>query len=888
MSASKPIEYSDLVREGTFEKFAADADMLIVHFKNLENGIREAVKPLGEKIKSNIVNAKDLKEQSEAIDKISAAEKAQINVLNEKARIQKELIDYKDQLKKANKAEADEIKKANALSKEQLQLSKLKEKAIKSEAGSYNELSAKLAIVSIRAKQMSAAHRENTATGKMVIAQQLELRNKLIALDETTNLHVRKVGNYTGAITKLGKGIGGLTGLMGTLGSILGFDTERMQQLTEVGHELIKMTRELHHTTELAEVSEKLHGEAIETTTAAEETNTLATEEHATATQADTIVTEENIAAKEELAVVNGEVTASAQVATVAEEEMDAAFAISPIGILIASLIALGAALYGLNAYMTRDTEAVKEATEAYELQRQATEALTFSISEMIKVEEARLKLMEAQGASEAKLKEQRTGIFIQQSIMIKSHLTETKALIKKNEATINQIEANDSLGEALLRLQAYAPTTTDSQREEILASIKLKKTQRETEAINSLSKARRELIDLSVQQQVLDYDYNTQETKIDKKNKDDAAKEADDAKKKHDREVKEASKKKTQAQLDAEDLEKYYAEKKRIEDNMYQDEKNQAAKLAKQKEDIAKAEKEADDEEIAAWLEAEKKKDEEIDKQIVARKKALQDELDFTNRMISAIGKGLDGRTKAQEDALKTQTSLIDSELQIQTQLFAAGLDNTLEYEKRARAEATEEELKEQRKAAKEKKGIELAQTYIAFVQSYLKSGENSKSAATKALADTLVVEGIEDAIAGKFKDGVENFRGKGTGTSDSNIIGFSNGESVVTEDGTKQTNGLVTAINKDGYDGVVDWAMKNIYAPNFASSLVSDEIKGNSNADYNLMLSLNSTIETSIAKGFSKIKQTNWSEDALNRLVKTELSNGLQKTTIHHGRIC
>jgi len=48
-------------------------------------------------------------------------------------------------------------------------------------------------------------------------------------------------------------------------------------------------------------------------------------------------------------------------------------------------------------------------------------------------------------------------------------------------------------------------------------------------------------------------------------------------------------------------------------------------------------------------------------------------------------------------------------------------------------------------------------------------------------------------------FKDGVVNFKGKGTGTSDENMVFISNGESVITAAGTRKYAPILEAINKD-----------------------------------------------------------------------------------------
>ena len=58
------------------------------------------------------------------------------------------------------------------------------------------------------------------------------------------------------------------------------------------------------------------------------------------------------------------------------------------------------------------------------------------------------------------------------------------------------------------------------------------------------------------------------------------------------------------------------------------------------------------------------------------------------------------------------------------------------------------------------------------------------------------------------KFKDGVIGFKGKGSGTSDENMVMISNNESVMTSDETNQHKNLFTAIRQNKFDKYVNRA--------------------------------------------------------------------------------
>lgn len=210
------------------------------------------------------------------------------------------------------------------------------------------------------------------------------------------------------------------------------------------------------------------------------------------------------------------------------------------------------------------------------------------------------------------------------------------------------------------------------------------------------------------------------------------------------------------------------------------------------------KAEQEAHDAQKKIWEEEQKEREE-------MTRKAIED----TERIADAVSDGLDRRYELQQEALQRESNLISSEVSVQAELFARGLENNLATQERLLAENTlkQQQLAEQK--AKKDEAMQLASMFLELVKA---DGD-----VPKALAQTLVAKGIANAIAGSFAEGVEDFNGKGTGTSDSNIIRFSNGESVVTANATANNPGLVTAMN----DGMVDDYFREIYLPQFSSSL-------------------------------------------------------------------
>ena len=178
-------------------------------------------------------------------------------------------------------------------------------------------------------------------------------------------------------------------------------------------------------------------------------------------------------------------------------------------------------------------------------------------------------------------------------------------------------------------------------------------------------------------------------------------------------------------------------------------------------------------------------KSDEELAaKRIETAKKYL----DLTS---DAFSEAVDKEEKEQDEAIKRR----EESVSLQQSRAENGLENTLAFEKEQLAKAELERAKLAEKRAKQEEALALAQAFLnAFAA---RAKDDPDTAAARALSDVIVAKALSEVVAGAFAEGVEDFKGEGTGTSDSNLIRFSHGESVVTAKGTKDNQGLVTAMN-------------------------------------------------------------------------------------------
>lgn len=251
--------------------------------------------------------------------------------------------------------------------------------------------------------------------------------------------------------------------------------------------------------------------------------------------------------------------------------------------------------------------------------------------------------------------------------------------------------------------------------------------------------------------------------------------------------------------------------------------------------------------------------------------RKRLEDQLKLTEMLNDAIFDGLDRRNKKQQDIQDQQLQMIEDSIQQQQNLAERGLDNTLAFEEKRRAESLAKKAELEKKARKQEQAQQLANVFLEFLKSYAKEG--SIGAPAKALAQTLIAKGLSDLIAGNFATGVENFKGKGTETSDSNLIGFSKGESVVTAKGTRENPGLVTAMNEGN---VMDYFREN-YLPQYHQNLSQDRSRKAqvSDAIYGLLDKRLENLEKTIRH--KKEVSINWDEHG--NMVRQEVEAGIRK---------
>jgi hypothetical protein len=193
--------------------------------------------------------------------------------------------------------------------------------------------------------------------------------------------------------------------------------------------------------------------------------------------------------------------------------------------------------------------------------------------------------------------------------------------------------------------------------------------------------------------------------------------------------------------------------------------------------------------------------------------------------KSISAYTSLVDTAVQAYQTITEAQIKALDKEIEIRQKR----VDAATKLAERGNTEALR--IEEERLAAAEKKRDEYAKrqaiinsalavsnAIVAVAEAAAQSGVGAIATVPAVIA--AIVAGYAAISAatresGSFKDGVVDFQGKGTGTSDSNVVRISHGESVITAAGTQRNKEVLEAINRGAVFNMLQPSIKPMYMP-------------------------------------------------------------------------
>lgn len=877
MSESNPIEYNELFGQGAWEKAIENVDLFTERIKIAEQATTTFAKSQGKILQKsgNVISLEDYKKENDAITKLNATYEVHTKLIQQKLQADKQKIAYAAQVKKAAqdeanaekqkaaaiKAAAAEQEKATKLTREQIQVAKLQEKANTSAAGSYNQLSAKLGLAQIELKKMSAQERDGTEAGKLLTNQVATYQAKLTELDSKVGVYSRNVGNYSGHLVKLGRGIGGVTELAGTLGTALGIDTTMFQNLEAVGRTFIKVSKELSHTEELEEiVTKKQTASKIENTTVTEE-NTVVTDAQTEALKAEALATKEAASSQETLSGATEETGVASTEAAAPMGILNTIMEANPVLLIVVGFIALAAAVYGL----VKLFESTNTSMEAYIAEAKKQQEIT---DELEKSTKRQVDLMEKEGAATDDI------------IKVKKKLLEQE--IKNEEAQLLATAAKEKdaltnfhLGESLQDYLDKVKTLSDEYKKEQDA---LKDFQEQLKE-NTLDEGKA-LDDLIA--------------KIQEMNQADWQNQIDEADKTYNEISKNLLSFYENGKLSADEYYKQLADldsghKKQIakilSDEAGNHKKNNDTKLADDKLYYEKT-KELDEQFNAPIKDSDivtttdDKADTLLSEQkaaadaLLAAKKEEADALKDIDKTITDDWKAaIDSRYNYQKDKIQAQTSLIDSQLTLQESRFEKGLSNTLAFEQKQRNDAALAAIKADQKHKRQQSAEELGQLFLKLAEANASEG---MAGIAKASRETLLAKGMQAGIIAAFGgsafEGIEDTGGAGTLDNKGGKAWILHPhERVLDRENNERLGGISN-------DELVDFALAGFYQQQYNSSLQIKSPEEKRAQETRLLYELNLSMK-SVEKTIRDKKEITYSTNFHGEIIRHEVENGISR---------
>jgi len=232
-----------------------------------------------------------------------------------------------------------------------------------------------------------------------------------------------------------------------------------------------------------------------------------------------------------------------------------------------------------------------------------------------------------------------------------------------------------------------------------------------------------------------------------------------------------------------------------------------------------------ADREALKKQEEIEKAKLALAEKAIENRKKLHAEEKKILDDTISGIQQGLQKRNELEQNADQISIDSHKRAIEVQTKLAAAGLNNSLAEQEAAATKAEEKKIQDAKRMQRIQEDLTLTKTFSDTLTKALDQNKPFLQAfGEAAAAEGLVSAMFSKLISGSAFEGTEDTGGKGTVDSKGGKLWVLHpNEGVVNAEGKSEVPGLVTAINKDGIEGVKDLAFQNIYIPQFNAANIT-----------------------------------------------------------------
>lgn len=273
------------------------------------------------------------------------------------------------------------------------------------------------------------------------------------------------------------------------------------------------------------------------------------------------------------------------------------------------------------------------------------------------------------------------------------------------------------------------------------------------------------------------------------------------------------------------------------------------------------------------------KYEEEQKKKRLAERQKEYAMAMETADTLFGIYKEGQDRISAERLAAIDHEMDQNKSAMQIQAELAAAGMSNTLAFEMQKQDElekARVQELERQKKIAKQQEVLELTLAFFKAYQNYIGKDMKSGEALIRASGDVLTAKLLGKAIAGSALDGTEDTGPGGSLDADGGMLWkLHPHERVLTKEQNEKLGGLSN-------DQLVANALMfdNIYKSNYNSSLSLSDVSGKQQVSESLTNALINEIKD--LKQVVKDKPENSTNlDNLGNVIKIRIEKGIRTVT-------
>lgn len=199
-------------------------------------------------------------------------------------------------------------------------------------------------------------------------------------------------------------------------------------------------------------------------------------------------------------------------------------------------------------------------------------------------------------------------------------------------------------------------------------------------------------------------------------------------------------------------------------------------------------------------------------------RREQIKKSVDAYQSLVSTAVQAYQTITEAQIKALDKEIEIRKDRVAAATKLAERGNTEALRIEEERLAAAEKKRALYAKRQAVINSALAVSNAIVAVAEAAAQSGVGAIVTVPAVIA--AIVAGYAAITAatqesGSFKDGVVDFKGKGTATSDSNVVRISHGESVITAAGTAANRDILEAINRGAVFNMLQPQIKPQYLP-------------------------------------------------------------------------